>query len=1055
MERIFDQVLLEEDLWLQLTQRGLKYIITQKLRQIETFYVETLLNGKSFSRNIRSIQGNGCYKIRYDHSQRIPFRISEQEGKTRLQLGKILSHQEGEQLHNEEYVFGNEITLTIPDSNQPETQHHHQPSCPYFSPIGRQLLPEDEQRIMDNTDADLRRILNQAQNQFLHEQGPILLKGTAGSGKTTVCIYRLLQSLTQNKIYITYTPHLKKYAEKIFFTLTVGSNIQPVKFFTFEEFCFTLISNHTRFKPHKKMTFETFKSLKFVQDNVRQHRVSPYILWEEIRGVLKQTPNPMTWAEYQKQAQCPNIAQATYDIFSKYQDYRNTYEMWDDVDLAKEANLKLLADKKAAKYQEIVVDEVQDLTNVHFQLLANSVHHPNGLFLAGDESQSIHPSKFSWEKVETILNSNPNIKQQQYYKAYRRLVENYRSPRSVFNLVKAIKQWRHEKWQEVDDVSDVITHKTEREPIQLISPQNLDHFQIDISPTDTMIVVPSETLKTEARKIFGVGSVLTITEAKGLENQNIVLYKFFEEEEVVRSLKMQQLAHHSQRFARTQTTLLNLLHVALTRAEKQVFIISEKENLYRLPPCQNFPFALTQGTQLKTILKTQQEDPKEFLIWGWKLEQAGALEQAEANYIKAGQLGQQEGYAYGNKCRGLIAKNEHRYQDAIVAFEAALNDLEEAQILQCLEECLGLLALENNQLETAKNHILSAEIPPATVINQLLTASKDEKYNTALTVILEHCPEKLEAFYKDQTTASKLSLSVKEALQFGKNNRKAVTDYARLQSQFYENKVKQNCRDKYQKLLEALPTYSDNLSEEKLSTQSAGVQELYQLKLEIKKTLQQQHKLSQKLLRQGNTFTPDQKGTQEIDQTLNEVKTLLKEHPKNWNKTINRILNHRLGDVRISFLKTPYVNEYTLSKIIQKVRKSDIEELINYLIDNQKWLPKVINQLLSKRPDPDLILKLHNRTNSEIQIQCAQYLIQGYVQEPSLSPHLLETRFEIKTKTIHSSKKRAKSINKRVTWWRQDEQGTTLFKDTHRGWLIYPSMENTEYHRKSSKCKEM
>ena len=1035
METIFDQVWLEEALWEELSQRGLKYILKEKVRQIETFYVETILNGQGSTSNIRSVKGNGFYKIRYDYSRRIPFRISEVEGNTRLELGKIMSHQEGEQLHKEEYVFRQEITVNFTNQSQ-ETTENQQLACPHFFSIGRQLLPEDEQRIIDNADADLRRILNQAQNQFLQEQGPILLKGTAGSGKTTVCIYRLLQSLTSNKIYVTYTPYLKEYAEKIFLSLTVGLDVTPVKFFTFEEFCFSLITNKKQFKSSRKMNFEVFKSLSFVEENVRHYKVSPYILWEEIRGVLKQQNQELNYQQYEAQSESKIIAKAAYSIYRKYQDYLQTYQMWDDVDLARSAWRKYLVDRDCWKYDEIIVDEVQDLTKVHFQLLTNAVNHPTGLFLAGDESQSIHPSKFSWKQVETILNSNVLVKQNTYFKAYRRLVENYRSPQSVFELVKKIKRWRQEKWHEVDDVSDVVTHQKEGRPIELISPDYFQDFQVDIAPTNTMILVPFSSLKEEAIQRFGVGSVLTITEAKGLENQNIVLYKFFEEQQIYKNLEKQELHSCSERFSRSQVTLLNLLHVALTRAEKQVFIISDQSAIEVLPPCKKFPFQVTKGETLKDILNTQQEDAEQFFIWGRKLEQAEALAQAEANYIKAGNLGHPQGFAYGNKCRGLLAKAQHRYQDAIEALKAALTKIEDVSILKMWEECSGLIALENNQLAKAKDHFLSAEIPPETIINQVMSASSDDKYQVALEVILRYCPQKLESFHKDQNIARKISLSVTDAFKISNFSSKVTAHYARLRQQFYQEKLKKQCRDKYQKVGKGLSRRLGKLSPQELKDKSPRVREIARLQSSIDRIINHQEQLLNDLSKQEITSISTQSFAEKIDKSFAEVKTLLNNHPQNWNQTLNQFLNHRLGEVRISLLQIPYLEKNALRQIIQKIRKPDMEEVINYLIDNQRFLPDLINLLLSKSPDPDLVLKLHNRVNANIQKECGEYLIKGYTAEPSLSPHFLEFQFEIKTKTVRTRGKQPNRFYKQVRWLGKEEEGTTLFEETRRGWLI-------------------
>ncbi|MGI0479151.1 hypothetical protein ACN4EE_00005 [Geminocystis sp. CENA526] len=284
----FKHIFLEEKLY-QYIYREQQYNFIEKLvEKIEVFYLNSLKRGKSYSNIIRSVQGKNIYKIRYSPSERLPFKIYENDDlELCLILGNIQNHEEGIKLHQREYKFTESQELIENDLTNTEDIF----LSPYeyeFSYIGRIWSQEEEQRLQQNVKAELLRVLNKAQQSFLEQSGPILLRGTAGSGKTTVSIYRLLKSSTINKIYVTYTSGLKEYAKQIFNSLTVGLELNPIEFITVEELLLSIIAGSHSFTPSQKMTFEIFKSLSFIEKAVQQHKIEPYIIWEEIRGVLKQ-----------------------------------------------------------------------------------------------------------------------------------------------------------------------------------------------------------------------------------------------------------------------------------------------------------------------------------------------------------------------------------------------------------------------------------------------------------------------------------------------------------------------------------------------------------------------------------------------------------------------------------------------------------------------------------------------------------------------------------------------------------------------------------------------
>ena len=50
------------------------------------------------------------------------------------------------------------------------------------------------------------------------------------------------------------------------------------------------------------------------------------------------------------------------------------------------------------RYDYIVVDEVQDITNIQLKCILQSLKHKNHFILTGDSNQIVHPNFFRGEK---------------------------------------------------------------------------------------------------------------------------------------------------------------------------------------------------------------------------------------------------------------------------------------------------------------------------------------------------------------------------------------------------------------------------------------------------------------------------------------------------------------------------------------------------------------------------------------------------------------------------------------------------------------------------------
>jgi len=787
----FQEVKIEEELWLLLKAGRFEQKIAKLVEIISNYYYNSILGGKNSPDIIKKVAGK-CYKIRLNQAHRLAFKITEENGKSFLWLSKILTHAQGDQLHTQAYPFsGDKLVNYAPLTEFLEslsdvdiTPHYGQFT---FSTINRVWSTEEEKRLLRNVNCDLKRALNKAQETFLNEEGPILLKGAAGSGKTTVALYRLIKSSAKKKLYVTLTKSLKYFAQECFKNLTDELEIEPPEFLTIEELCLKFINSSNVFKPGKKMSFELFKELSFVKDAFQKTSIEPYVLWEEIRAIVKQSSTKITRNNYPHFHQSKKVIETVLNIYNQYAQYLSVNQMWDDVDLA-QAAIKAVASKGLQEYEEVIVDEVQDLTTTQIRLLCYITQTPFGVFMTGDESQSIHGSKFDWLNIKSIIDQAFCQKGYLEKAKMRYLAENYRSPEPIFNLSRNILQWRSELYHIPIDQQPGYCHKKGGFPITIIPPQYFNNLSMSILPHTTMVIVPSEQVKEEAIKRFGIGSVLTVYEAKGLENKEVILYGFFEDSYIKRAfntlINFIGLSPKSQNFI----TLLNILNVAITRTENQLYFVSHPENIYSIPVFKNFDFAHSQGVELLQFLNSQDNNREGYFNWAKKLELSGALLQAEANYKQAQELGHPLGKAFAAKCRGLIEKQRHNYAQALQCFHEAFES-EDESIIREIYECEGILQLFNQDFTLGVENLIAAKMNPAEIIQKILASNNPDKYNFCLSVILQQDTSLLDYFLANPTNVKNLTLTKKEVLKINPDE-KIASSYIQCKTIYLKKEVR-------------------------------------------------------------------------------------------------------------------------------------------------------------------------------------------------------------------------------------------------------------------------
>jgi len=486
-----------------------------------------------------------------------------------------------------------------------------------------------------------------------------------------------------NKLYVTYTDQLKKHAARLYQQLGAPDPDNLPTFLTIEELCRSFIPNHEkRFAAHRKFTFESFQNIPALGQY--QTALPLDLLWEEIRGVLKGAYQiTFTEAKHitQKQYHAIHSSQSlvpeaerdiAFDAYKNYEKWKRNKGYWDELDLARVAYKNLLQLKgkgECPTFQQIVVDEVQDLTTYHVQMLLEMSENPYGLFLTGDAQQTIHPSRFEWKRVKTQLyhhKSKLNEKHQYFGEVSESVEEvgkNFRSPRSIVDLGNAIADWRNRMLKEENTKLEAVR---EADPICHIEPASASTWTDNKKFSHRlMVIVPSDELKAEAQDEFGKGRVFSVHEAKGLEADFVILWRFFSDATQVWQHPHRDPEPTDRDWRQRARYQVSLLTVAVTRAREELFILDD-DVPEDWEPIQQTRFATTEKAyrRLRDVLEVQSQ-AEDYLRLARELEDRELYEQAAANYFEA----RYDKDAY--RCQAIRAEQQDKYGKAARMYERA------------------------------------------------------------------------------------------------------------------------------------------------------------------------------------------------------------------------------------------------------------------------------------------------------------------------------------------------------------------------------------------------
>jgi len=489
-----------------------------------------------------------------------------------------------------------------------------------------------------------------SQAQVYAMQPPLIIIGSAGSGKTALTLEKMKQA-PGDILYVTLSPYLVKNSRDVYYAHAYENEAQQVDFLSFQEYLESI-----RIPAGREINFHIFQQ--WFQRHRHRGLDDAYKVFEEFKGVLTGADSDASWLDRDAYISL-GVKQSifsrqerewVYDLFEQYLELLRQQNLF-DINIISHEYQSLVT----STYDFIVVDEVQDLTNVQLSLILQSLRHDGEFMICGDSNQIVHPNFFSWAKVKSFFyhQRDQHARQGRPHDLIRILSTNYRNSPQVTVIANRLLEIKNARFGSIDRESNYLVNSNGHNQgsahlLKDAEPIRLDMEKKTRQSTRFAVIVMKEEQKAAARKVFSTPLLFSVREAKGLEYENIILFNFVSAEasrfrEITRGVSPGDLTGDLS-YARPRDKMdksleaykfhINSLYVAITRAVNNLYMI-ESESGHRLLHLMGMGQA---GDTLNMV--EQDSNLDEWRQEAHKLELQGKQEQADE--IRSRILKQQE-----------------------------------------------------------------------------------------------------------------------------------------------------------------------------------------------------------------------------------------------------------------------------------------------------------------------------------------------------------------------------------------------------------------------------
>lgn len=273
-----------------------------------------------------------------------------------------------------------------------------------------------------------------------------------------------------------------------------------------------------------------------------------------------------------------NILKFVNEIYQPYLEKNNFY---DDNDLAR-LLIKKINNNEIQKFDYVLIDELQDLTELQIIALTKLSKNDNNIMMAGDISQVINPTFFQRGRTGLIFKNifNSSLKENIV------LYENYRNSENIVFVIQKLLQIRQNKLGKYsDDIYEksVQLNKKEGLPIfiNLSKEKALKNIASWIDVPKVAIIVPDDETKNYLLKKFNVEgetNIYSVHEIKGQEFSKVLTYNIISNHYDKWEYIMSGNVDKGSDLVNQYRYYFNLLYVAITRGRENLFMFEDNKN---------------------------------------------------------------------------------------------------------------------------------------------------------------------------------------------------------------------------------------------------------------------------------------------------------------------------------------------------------------------------------------------------------------------------------------------------------------------------------------------
>ncbi len=603
----------------ELNVKGVEKLVEKTVAQLQ--------RGDFRSAEVKKLTQRGFYRAKLSYADRLLFRMGRHQAETVVLVLEVIREHAYEKSRFLKGALVDDAKLSdlaAPsdyDEKAADTLNYLHPERQHFHLLDKILSFDDEQ------------------NAILGMRTPLVVIGSAGSGKTVLTLEKLKQ-LRGDVLYTTLSPYLTQNARDLYYSQYYSNERQNITFLSFRE-----LIESIKVPAGRELTYRDFlkwfKSLRGSTPIKDGHK-----LFEEINGVLtggSVDKEALTREEYQdlgirRSIFTDEIRPEVYTLFERYLRFLNSRGFF-DLNIVAQQYISLCE----PRYDFVVVDEIQDLTNTQLNLILKFLRHWDQFLLCGDSNQIVHPNFFSWSGLKSMFYEQRLEDGKRTQQITRVLVNNYRNFKNVTAVANRLLKIKSARFGSIDRESNyLVTCVSDDDGTVELLPSR-DKVLRDINTRTsrsmhTAVLVPRDDDKAEAAKHLSTPLLFSIQEAKGLEYDNIVLYNFVSlcrdafntitdgvgASDLEDELSYARAKDKSDKSLEEFKFFINALYVAVTRAVKNLYIV-EKDAGHRLYQLLGLSVA---GD--KVSVQSDQSSAKEWNEEATRLAAQGKQEQAEA-----------------------------------------------------------------------------------------------------------------------------------------------------------------------------------------------------------------------------------------------------------------------------------------------------------------------------------------------------------------------------------------------------------------------------------------